>query len=139
MINFFRFGEHNLPLPERATVGAAGYDLRTTEDFHLISGEFRLVKTGFGVELEPGLVGLIRDRSGLASKRITTRAGVIDCDYRGEIRIILVNEGNDIWQVARGERVAQLLILPCIMELSGEIALPSATDRGTKGFGSTGQ
>lgn len=139
MSNFFRFGEHNLPLPERATSGSAGYDLRTTESITILPGEFKLVKTGFGIEIEPGLVGLIRDRSGLASRGITTRAGVIDCDYRGEIGVILVNESNDVRHFDIGDRIAQLVVLSCIMEESKEIKHPSITERGAGGFGSTNQ
>lgn len=138
MLNFFRFGDHQLPVPARATVGAAGYDLRSRVETSIRSGEVMVVPTGFGVELEPGLVGLIRDRSGMAARGMTTRGGVIDSDYRGEISAILVNEGSCIWHVDAGDRIAQLLILPCVMELSGEIALPSTTERGTNGFGHTG-
>lgn len=139
MLEFFRFGDHDLPLPAQATDGAAGYDLRAVEDVHILPQQFKLIKVGFGVELELGLVGLIRDRSSLACKGLTTRGGVIDCDYRGEIGVILVNESDHIQHIDAGDRIAQLVVLHCIMELPQEIALPSATDRGTNGFGSTGR
>ncbi len=139
MIKFFRFGEHTLPLPERASDGAAGYDLRSRTDFHLIPGDYELVYSGFGVELKPGQVGLIRDRSGLALRGITTRGGVIDSDYRGEIGVILFNEGVDVLQVSCNDRIAQLVILDCVMEKAEEITRPSTTSRGANGFGSTGQ
>lgn len=139
MIDFFRFGDHRLPVPERATTGAAGYDLRATEYVALLPEQFKLIKTGFGIELDPGLVGLIRDRSSLALKGLTTRGGVIDSDYRGEIGVILYNESNQIQHIEAGDRIAQIVVVPCIMEASREIEFASDTDRGDNAYGSTGR
>jgi dUTP pyrophosphatase len=135
---FFAIGTHGLPLPERATAGAAGYDLRTLFDCELWPHDSKLVSTGYGVVLPPWTVGLIRDRSGMAVKGITTRAGVIDADYRGELKIVLVNESDSRIELKAGDRIAQMIILPCDPRTLGAIPLPDATERGAGGFGSTG-
>ena len=126
-------------LPKRQTVGAAGYDLHAVDDVPSV-GEKTMVGTGVSVRIPPGHVGLIQDRSGLASKfGVHRMAGVIDSDYTGEIKVILSCVHHDkIFPVNRGDRIAQLVVVPCVMEDSEWTdALPD-TDRGSNGFGSTG-
>jgi len=135
-------GNPDLPLPERATPHAAGFDIRSAEDEVVLQpGEIRLVSTGLVMELPEGVECQVRPRSGLALKHGITMPnspGTIDPDYRGELRIILQNLGGAPVTLARGERIAQLVFArfetPDIAE-SGEL---SATGRGEGGFGSTG-
>jgi dUTP pyrophosphatase len=132
----------DLPLPERATAHAAGFDIRSAEDEVVLQpGEIRLVSTGLVMELPEGVECQVRPRSGLALKHgitLPNSPGTIDPDYRGELRIIMQNLGEAPVTLARGERIAQLVFArfetPEIAE-SGEL---SATRRGEGGFGSTG-
>jgi dUTP diphosphatase len=140
----FRRLESNpdLPLPERATPHAAGYDVRSAEtEVVLRPGEIRLVGTGLVMELPEGVECQVRPRSGLALKHGVTlpnSPGTIDPDYRGELRIILQNLGSAPVTLARGERIAQLVFARFeIPEITERHAL-SATARGEGGFGSTG-
>ena len=133
----------DLPLPSRATPHAAGYDIRSTlADFELAPGEIRLVGTGLVMELPEGVECQVRPRSGLAVKHGVTlpnAPGTIDPDYRGEVKVALINLGGEGVRIARGERVAQLVFArfeaPEIVEATGV----SGTDRGSGGFGSTGR
>lgn len=136
-IAFFRTSEHGR-LPERATVGAAGYDLHTCVPYTIYPGERCLISTGIGTQIAPGWVGLIRERSSLARRGITTRAGVIDSDYRGEIQVLVYHEGDESvsWDV--GARIAQMVVVPCCDAPSRMIDAPDATVRGEGSFGSTG-
>jgi dUTP pyrophosphatase len=139
-----RVGERGPPLelPRYETDGAAGMDLRADEPFTLAPGERRLVPTGLAVEIPPGHEGQVRARSGLAVRHgiaLVNAPGTIDSDYRGEVKVILVNLGQAPASFARGERIAQLVIAPVTRV---EIALADeleGTDRGAGGFGSTGQ
>jgi dUTP pyrophosphatase len=132
----------DLPLPERATEGSAGYDLRSAEaDFLLAPGERRLVPTGLEMEMPPGVEGQVRPRSGLALRSgvtIPNSPGTIDPDYRGELRVILWNLGGEAVAIRRGDRIAQIVFqrfeAPEVME--GEDL--SGSERGSSGFGSTG-
>ena len=133
-----RYGRHDLPVPERATAAAAGYDLRVCSLAIVRPGETRRLLTGFAIEIPDGYVGLIRDRSGTASRGLTTRAGVIDSDYRGEIAVIVVNESEDPIRIEPGERIAQLLMLPIITPTIIESDYLTDTTRGANGFGHTG-
>ena len=137
-MNFARTTEHAPRIPTRATEGAAGYDLPANERVILNPGDRYLARTGWSVQIPEGCVGLIRDRSGLARKGITTRAGVIDADYRGEIMVMLVNESETQWAAYPGDRIAQLLVLSVEMTPSVEVAELDATARGAGGFSSTG-
>ncbi len=140
----FRRLESNpdLPLPERATEHAAGYDIRSAESaVTLAPGEIRLVSTGLIIELPAGIECQVRPRSGLALKHgitLPNSPGTIDPDYRGEVRVILQNLGPDTVTLARGERIAQLVFArfeaPEVMETHAV----SSTERGEGGFGSTG-
>lgn len=133
-------------LPTRKTDGAAGYDLHCIGD-HIV-GDLATIPTGVGVQIPDGWVGLIRDRSGLAATLgLTTLAGVIDCDYTGEIKVIAtcthpscapLIHGERIAPLMHGERIAQLIIVPALMESSEWTDDLITTKRGARGFGSTG-
>lgn len=131
-----------LPLPERATAGAAGFDLRAAEATILPPGEWRVVPTGLAMAIPAGWEGQVRPRSGLAAKHgvtVLNAPGTIDADYRGEVKVPLVNHGREPFVIARGERIAQLLFAP-VPEAALEVVatLPEST-RGSGGFGSTGR
>lgn len=126
-------------VPTKGSAGAAGYDLYAVSNVNLWQGHPFVVKTGLKMEIPDGYVGLIRDRSGLAAKfGVTTRAGVIDSDYRGEVGVVMVNEREGPYQVLKGERIAQILFVKCD-DAKVSIGTVGATERGSGGFGSTGQ
>ena len=133
-----------LPLPAYATADAAGVDLTAAVDapLSLAPGERKDVPTGIALALPPGWEGQVRPRSGLALRHgvtVLNSPGTIDADYRGEIRIILVNLGSAPVTIARGERIAQLVIAPVSRaEWHVVVELPP-TARGSGGFGSTGR
>ncbi len=127
-------------LPEYASAGSAGADLRASEGLVIAPGEWAAVPTGLRLQIPPGHVGLVWPRSGLALRDgIDTLAGVVDSDYRGELRVVLVNHGREPFAIARGDRVAQLLLqrVERAAFLSG--ASLDDTGRGQGGFGSTGR
>ena len=129
-----------LPLPAYATSGSAGLDLRADEPVTLAPGERRLVPTGIALALPQGFEGQVRPRSGLALRDGLTclnTPGTIDSDYRGEVGVILVNLGSKTVTLARGDRIAQLVITRCerVELIEGDL---NATERGAGGFGHTG-
>ena len=127
-------------LPEYASAGAAGADLRASEPVEIAPRGRAAVPTGVRLEIPAGHVGLVWPRSGLAVRHgIDTLAGVIDSDYRGEVRVVLVNHGDEAFRIARGDRVAQLLVQR--VERAAFAAVPSVaeSERGEGGFGSTGR
>jgi dUTP pyrophosphatase len=135
-----------LPLPQPASSGAAGADLRAAIDGELLlqPGERRLVPTGLILEIPPGWEGQIRPRSGLALRHgltVLNAPGTIDSDYRGEVQVLLVHLGSDSATLRRGDRIAQLVLAPVgtvtVEEVTSAEGL-STTDRGAGGFGSTG-
>ena len=132
----------DLPLPERATPHAAGYDVRCAEaSVTLKPGEIRLVATGLMMELPEGVECQVRPRSGLALKHgitLPNSPGTIDPDYRGELRIIMQNLGSEPVTLARGERIAQLVFARFEAPSIVLTEVLSETGRGTGGFGSTG-
>lgn len=127
-------------LPVRATEGSAGLDLCADTDVVPMEPYSRvLIPTGLAVQIPRGFCGRIAPRSGLALKYgIHVLAGVIDSDYRGEIHVLLVNVGEDTFYVHGGDRIAQLLLLPCPDFHPVDVTNLSATKRGSAGFGSTG-
>ncbi len=142
-VRFMRLESNpDLPLPVRATPHAAGYDIRSAEpDFALAVGEIRLVATGLVMELPEGIECQVRPRSGLALRHGITMPnspGTIDPDYRGEVRVILQNTGAESVDIARGERIAQLVFARFASPEIVEATELSATLRGEGGFGSTG-
>jgi len=126
--------------PEYGSPGAAGADLRSSAAVEIAPGERAAVPTGLRLEIPPGHVGLVWPRSGLALRHgIDTLAGVIDSDYRGEVKVVLVNHGEEGWRIAPGDRIAQLLVQPVERaEFTAASALETS-ERGGGGFGSTGR
>lgn len=126
-------------MPEKKHPTDAGFDLRTPIDFTLGHDKCRiLIDTGVSVELPPGTVGMIKSRSGLNWNNGIQCEGVIDENYRGTIGVVLYNHGRYDVSFKRGDRIAQLVILPCVyteIEIVDEL---KETDRGEGGFGSTG-
>ena len=131
-----------LPLPSYATEGAAGLDLRADVALALQPGARALVPTGLALAIPPGFEGQVRPRSGLALRAGLTclnSPGTIDSDYRGEVGVILVNLGQEPVAIARGDRIAQLVIAPVVRAgLLEGVSLPP-TGRGEGGFGHTGR
>jgi dUTP pyrophosphatase len=131
-----------LPLPAYATDGSAGLDMVAAEDVTIAPGERHAVATGFAVAIPPGYEIQVRPRSGLALKHGVTclnTPGTIDSDYRGEMRAILINHGNEPFEVKRGERIAQLVPAPVLRAAFEEVDELDDTMRGAGGFGSTGR
>ena len=131
-----------LPLPGYATPFSAGADLRATEDMVLLPGQWASVPTGVRMELPEGYEGQVRPRSGLAAKfgvTVLNAPGTIDSDYRGEVRVLLVNLGRDPFAISAGDRVAQLVVAPVSRVIWVEEDSISSTERGDGGFGSTGK
>ena len=131
-----------LPLPAYATQGAAGMDVVAAEDLTLAPGARHAVATGFAIAIPDGFEVQVRPRSGLALKHGITclnTPGTIDSDYRGEVRVILANLGAAPFAVARGDRIAQLVPAPVQRAAFEEVASLDSTERGSGGFGSTGQ
>ena len=125
--------------PEYATDGAAGADLRASQPVTLPPGGRSAVPTGLHIEIPTGHVGLVWPRSGLAVRHgIDTLAGVIDSDYRGEVKVVLVNHGREPVTIAAGDRIAQLLVQPVVRVRFTRGAV-AATTRAAGGFGSTGR
>ncbi|MEW9807217.1 dUTP diphosphatase [Mesorhizobium sp. ZMM04-5] len=134
-----------LPLPAYETEGAAGMDLRAAvpEDRPLVivPGRRALVPTGLVFEIPPGFEVQVRPRSGLALKHGVTclnTPGTIDSDYRGEVKVLLVNLGDEDFEVARGMRIAQAVFAAVAQASIEERSLAGETGRGSGGFGSTG-
>jgi dUTP pyrophosphatase len=135
-----------LSLPAYQTNDAAGLDLMAAvpenEPLTLAPGQYALVPTGLAIALPPGYEAQVRPRSGLAAKHgvtVLNSPGTIDADYRGEIKVILINHGQTAFVVKRGERIAQMVIAPMVQAALVPVATLSATDRGAGGFGSTGR
>lgn len=131
-------------LPERATQGSAGLDLRacTTGETCIMPGETAVLPTGLAVALPQGCVGLVFGRSGLGIRHGIVPAnavGVIDADYRGEIMVGLANHSAEPYIIVPGDRIAQLVILPVLTPPIEEVHNLSETVRGEGGFGSTGK
>ncbi len=128
--------------PTKATDGSAGFDLYADEDCSLdaiYEGARKTVSTGISVAIDPDKVGLIWPRSGLAAKHgIDTGAGVIDSDYRGEVKVLLFNHGHVPFDIRRGDRIAQLLIVPAYGQSVEIVDELDDTERGGNGFGSSG-
>jgi dUTP pyrophosphatase len=130
-----------LPLPAYATSGAAGMDVVSAEDVVITPGARHAVASGLAVAIPQGFEIQVRPRSGLALKHgitVPNTPGTIDSDYRGELKVILINLGNEAFTIQRGDRVAQLVLAPVVQAAWDEVAELDATDRGAGGFGSTG-
>jgi len=134
-----------LPLPAYESDGAAGMDLRAAlgdgETLALASGETALVPTGLSLQIPAGFEGQVRPRSGLAARHgvtVLNAPGTIDSDYRGEVKVILINHAPAPLVIVRGDRIAQLVIAAVTRAALVEAATLDETVRGTGGFGSTG-
>jgi dUTP pyrophosphatase len=127
-------------LPEYGSAAAAGADLRAQEAVELAPGARAAVATGVHLQIPPGHVGLVWPRSGLAVRHgIDTLAGVIDSDYRGEVRVVLVNHGHESFRVEPGDRIAQILVQRVERLAFTRTQALDDTPRGEGGFGSTGR
>lgn len=132
---------HGLDLPAYATSGAAGMDVLSAENLVLRPGARHAVATGLALAIPPGYEIQVRPRSGLALKHgitVPNTPGTIDSDYRGELKIILINHSPDNFSIRRGDRIAQLVLAPVIAAHFVEVEELDETLRGEGGFGSTG-
>lgn len=131
----------DIPLPSYATPGSAGMDLRSCETTSLAPGEYKAVGTGIFLEIPEGFEGQVRPRSGLALKHgitLLNSPGTVDSDYRGEIKVILVNHGPETFEIAVGDRIAQIIFGRVYTAELAENADLHETERASGGFGSTG-
>lgn len=152
-----RVGTHDLPVPKYETEGAAGFDLRARVDTEkmrnqglpywvfehgagvaLNQGRSATVGTGFAFEVPEGFELQVRPRSGLSKRGVHVALGTIDADYRGEVGVIITNNGEKPLRITTGDRIAQGVIAPVVRAEFEEVAELSETARGAKGFGSTG-
>ena len=134
-----------LPLPAYASAGAAGLDLCAAlpegDPLVLAPGSRAAIPTGLVIALPPGHEGQVRPRSGLAARHgltVVNAPGTIDEDYRGEVKVLLINLGQEVVTLKRGERIAQLVVAPVTRVDVAEHAILDPTERGSGGFGSTG-
>jgi len=135
-------GAEDIPLPRYMTEGAAGMDLaaNVTENTYIEPGEFKVIPCGIKLEIPVGFEAQVRPRSGLAAKygiTVLNSPGTIDCDYRGEIKVILINHGKEKFEIKRGDRIAQLVISRVERAEIVQSGL-GETSRGEGGFGHTG-
>ena len=145
-IGYLRLGHgEGLALPTQQSAGAAGADLLAalslSEELVIAPGARALVPCGFAMALPEGYEGQVRPRSGLAAKHgvtVLNAPGTIDADYRGEVKVILINHGEAPFAVRRGDRIAQLVVAPVSSFAFSEEAELDNTERGAGGFGSTG-
>jgi dUTP pyrophosphatase len=151
MTNSIRVAVQRLPhseglaLPRYETSGAAGMDLLAAVEegapLTLKPGARALVPTGLAIALPQGFEAQVRPRSGLAAKNgvtVLNSPGTIDCDYRGEVKVILINHGDEAFVVTRGTRIAQMVVAPVTQAVLAEVDTLDETQRGAGGFGSTG-
>jgi len=137
-------GAGDLPLPARATRGAAGFDLHAGVESDLVVAPRArvLVPTGFAIAVPAGYEAQVRPRSGLALEHgivLPNAPGTIDSDYRGEVKVIVCNTGEQAFTIRRGDRIAQLVIAPVVLAEWEEVASLDGTERGAGGFGHTGR
>lgn len=122
--------------------GDAGVDLASVESLVLAGGERALVATGIAVAIPPGYGGFVQPRSGLAARHgitLTNSPGLIDSNYRGEIRVIIQNTGHSDFEIKAGDRIAQLVVMPVEHAEFEEVDVLPASGRGEGGFGSSGR
>ena len=143
-----RWLEHGrgLDVPAYQSAGAAGFDIRAAvaadQPATLAPGERALIPTGFQIAVLEGFELQVRPRSGLAMRHgitVLNAPGTVDCDYRGEVMVLLVNLGNETFRIERGERIAQGIIAPVARAEFAEVETLQDTVRGAGGFGSTGR
>lgn len=135
-----------LPLPRQQTPGAAGFDLAAAlapdEVIEIAPGAVAMIPTGLTIALPLGYEAQVRPRSGLAAKHgvtVLNSPGTVDADYRGEVKVLLINHGTSPFPVRRGERIAQMVVAPVSRVIFEERETLDATERGAGGYGSTGR
>src|SRR3989338_3586474 len=126
-------------IPIYATEGSAAFDLYSIEERIILPGETAKIQTGICLEIEQGYCWQFWDRSGLAAKGIFKRGGLVDSDYRGEFFVILQNSTAENYKIEKGDRIAQVIIVPIMQAQFEEVSELSETKRGTSGFHSTGK
>jgi dUTP pyrophosphatase len=139
-VNFLRL-DKELPVPRNAHIGDAAVDLHSRVNLTLQPGERSAVPTGIAVSIPEGFAGLVLPRSGHANRHgigVVNGPGLIDSGYRGEISVLLINHGHDEVSFARGDRIAQLAIVPVLSVEWTEVDSLDDTERGDGGFGSSG-
>lgn len=144
-LKWLQHGE-GLPLPRQQTAGAAGLDLAAAlgpdEVRSIAPGDYALIPTGLAIALPQGYEAQIRPRSGLAARHgvtVLNSPGTVDSDYRGEIMVLLINHGKQVFAVRRGERIAQMVVAPVSAVTLIEATTLNETERGDGGHGSTGR
>jgi len=133
----------SLELPKAATEGSAGVDLMAAieGEMTIAPGQRELIPTGFSLAIPMGFEGQVRPRSGIALRHgivVPNAPGTIDADYRGEVKVILLNAGSEPFVIKRGDRIAQLVIAPVVQSVFDEVANLDETERGEGGFGHSG-
>jgi dUTP pyrophosphatase len=131
----------DLDLPSRAHPGDAGFDLSAREAVDLAPGEWATIPTGIAVAIPEGHAGLVVPRSGIAARHgisVVNGPGVVDAGYRGEVQVVLINLGTVQFRVERGDRIAQLVVVPIASATLTEVAELPESARGPDGFGSSG-
>ena len=131
----------DLPLPKRATPLSSGLDLHANMDVTILPGERKLIPTGIKIAMPSGYEAQIRPRSGLALRHgisIPNAPATVDADYRGELKVILINLGGETFEIKRGDRIAQMVICPVAMVEFAEVDSLPSTMRGDGGFGHSG-
>ena len=133
----------NIPLPKYETTGSSGMDLSANieDDIEIAPGKSSIIPTGLAISIPKNFEIQIRPRSGLAAKNqitVLNTPGTIDADYRGELKVILINLGKNIFKVAKGLRIAQMVLCPVVKATIKEVDTLEITKRGSGGFGSTG-
>jgi dUTP pyrophosphatase len=136
---FFKPLHPDAVFPSRASPGSAGLDLYSTEAYSLQPMSVRSIPIGLSAEIPQGYYGKIFDRSSLAIKQIITLGGIIDSDYRGELIVILFNMSSETYHIEKGDRIAQMICSPFIANSLVETNELTFTQRGAKGFGSSGK
>jgi len=134
-----KFLKEGVKKPSYAHPGDAGLDLYSLENYILRPGERKIFDLGFALEFDSGLVGIIKDKGGVAKAGIHTMGGVFDAGYRGEYNVQLINLSDKVYDVRAGDKLAQLVILPVIEADLEEVEVLEETGRGEGRFGSTGR
>jgi len=133
----------NIPLPKYETTGSSGMDLSANieDDIEIAPGKSSIIPTGLAISIPKNFEIQIRPRSGLAAKNqitVLNTPGTIDADYRGELKVILINLGINVFKVEKGLRIAQMILCPVVKAIIKEVDTLEITKRGSGGFGSTG-
>ena len=129
----------NATIPTRNNKEDAGLDLYSAQDIEIEAGKGKMIVTDIAVELPPSTVGMICDRSSMGKKGLKVHGGIVDVPYRGSLNVVLWNHSGETIKVNKGDRIAQLLVIPILTPELEEVSELSDTSRGDKGFGSSGK